>query len=391
MLSFLLATSLCLSPVQDPAPAPAPAPTPSKITHGKLPWFAGSLEKALLEAKSSNKLVFADFNAGWCTWCMKMDREVFSADETLSAMENVICVSVDYDKQRDTADRYAISRALPVALWFNPDGSVRERIDNFQSKEVFLANAARIKADIGTINDQRRAVAKNPADAEQRYELYRRLKAVGDAAGAAAERAAIEKADPQGNSRAMHHFRYDAIKDAINAYWVQSKALDPKQIEGLRNFMEVETDPEIMWDGWMSLANTYKYWGELAQQRGEAAEAKKQRGLQRESLARAWRGIPQDDDTLHAHVTFYAGQFWDLKDELSGEDKSLVLAMTEMTARRFENDALIQDLYGRGLFLNGKLDAAKAACERAIEIAKARSEDPKLYQQHLEAFGGGAK
>ncbi len=389
MLSLLLATTLSLPPAQ--TPTPAPAPTPSKTEHGKVPWFAGGLDRALAEAKSSNKLVFVDFNAGWCTWCMKMDREVFATDEAVSALENVLCVSVDFDKQREIADRYAVTKQLPVVLWLNSDGTVRERIENFQSKEVFLANAARIKADIGTINEQRRKVEANPSDLDQRFELYRRLKAVGDAAGAAAQRAAIEKADPQGNSRAMHHFKYDAIKDGITAYWAQSKSLDPKQIEGLRNFLEVETDPELMWDGWMSMANTHKYWGDTAQARGESAEAKKQRGIQRDCLARAWRGIPQDDDTLHAHVTFYAAQFWDLRDELSADDKRLLLSMTEMTARRFESDALIQDLYGRGLFLNGKLDAAQAACERAIEVAKARGEDPKPYLDHLEAFKGGAK
>lgn len=394
MLSPLLSLVLLLPALQNPpAPAPAPAQRPAAPakTEVKVKWFAGSLDKALAEAKSSNKLVFADFGASWCTWCMKMNREVFSTDEVAGALEPVICVSIDYDKQRETADRYLVGKDLPVVIWFNPDGTVRERIEFFQSKDVFLSNTARIKADIGTINDLRRKVDAAPADLDQRYELYKRLKAVGDAPGAAAQRAEIEKTDPQGASRAMHHFRYEAIKDAINAYWQQSKSLDPQQIQGLWNFMEVESDPELMWDGWMSLANTYKWWGEQAQARGEAAEAKKQRVVWRQCLGRAWRGIPQDDDTLRGHVTGYASVFWDLREELTAEDKALLLSMTEMVARRLDTEPLVAHCYAQALFLSGKSDAALAACERAIELAKATGQDPQNYQKTLALIGGGPK
>jgi thiol-disulfide isomerase/thioredoxin len=390
MLPSILALALYLPALQTP-PAPAPAPAAPSKQASKVAWFAGGLDKALAEAKASNKIVFADFTASWCTWCMKMNREVFATDEAASALEPVICVSIDYDKEREIADRYLVGKQLPVVIWFNADGTVRERTEAFQSKPVFLANAARIKADIDTINDLRRKVEANPADLDQHFKLYRRLKAVGDVAGAGAQRAAIEKADPQGNSRAMHHFRYEAIKDAINAYWQQSKALDPKQIQGLWNFMEVQSDPELLWDGWMSLANTYKWWGDQAQARGEGPEAKKNRSIQRDCLARAWRGIPQDDETLHGHVTGYAALFWDLREELSPDDKALLLSMTEVVARRFENEALAHDLYGRSLFLSGKSDAAQAACERAIEIAKGTGLDPQNYEKTLALIRSGGK
>jgi thiol-disulfide isomerase/thioredoxin len=399
MLSPLIALALLLPASQTPpAPAPAPqdppkpAPAAPAKPQSKVAWYSGTLEKALLEAKTSNKLVFADFGASWCSWCMKMNREVFSTDEVGAALENVISVSIDYDKQRDTAERFLVGKdGLPVVIWFNSDGTVRERIDFFQDKDHFLANAARIKADIGTINDLRRKIVANPADLDQRFELYKRLKAAGDAAGAALQRAEIEKSDPQGSSRAMHNFKYEALKAEINATWQQSKSLDPKQIQGLWNFMEVESDPELVWDGWMSLSNTYKYWGEMAQARGDAADAKKNRSVQRDCLARAWRGIPQDDDTLRAHVTGYASLFWDLREELSAEDKSLLLTMTEMVARRLENEPVVQHAYAQALFLSNKSDAALAACERAIELGKATGFDPQNFEKTLALIRGGGK
>jgi len=391
MLPTLAALALFLSAGQTP-PAPAGTPQAPPKPQNKVAWFAGDLGKALAEAKASNKLVFADFTASWCTWCMKMNREVFSTDEVATALEPVVCVSIDYDKQRDTADRYLVGKQLPVVIWFNPDGTVRERIEAFQGKDAFLANASRIKADLGTINELRRKVEANPADLDQRFELLRRLKAVGDAAGAAAQRAAIEKADPQGNSRPMRNFRYEALKDGINATWQQSKMLDPKQIQSLWNFMELESDPELMWDGWMSLANTYKWWADQAQSRGEAPEAKKQRVVWRQCLGRAWRGIPQDDATLRTHVTGYTSIFWDLREELSAEDKALLLTMNEMTSRRLDAEPAVAHCYAQALFLSGKSDAAQAACEHAIELSKGRGEDPQTYQKTLELIrGGGAK
>lgn len=397
MLSYLFAALLTLPALQTP-PSPAPAPAPNKASQTKVPWFAGGLDKALAEAKTSNKIVFANFGASWCSFCMRMNREVFSTDEVKDALEGVICVTIDYDKQREIAERYLVGKvgaqdALPVVIWFNSDGTARERIDFFQDKATFLSSTARIKNDIGTINDLRRKVDASPADLEQRYELHRRLKAVGDAAGAAAQRAAIEKADPKGESRAMHHFKYDALMAAIHAHWAETKSLDPKQIEGLRNFLEAETDPEIMWDGWMSLANTYNYYATQAQQRGDEADARKNRGIQRECLGRAWRGIPQDDNTLRGHVTGYGDIYWELRGELSAEDKALLLSMAEMLARReaFVNDPQVQDLYGRALFLMGKKDAAEAACEHAIEVAKALGQDPQNYTKTLELIRGGTR
>ena len=390
MLSPLAVLVLLLPAGQTP-PTPLGTPQAPPKLQNKVAWFAGDLEKALAEAKASNKLVFADFTASWCTWCMKMNREVFSTDEVAAALEPVLCVSIDYDKQRDTADRYLVGKQLPVVLWFNSDGTVRERIEAFQGKDLFLANVSRIKADIGTINELRRKVEANPADLDQRYELLRKLKASGDAPGAAAQRAAIEKADPQGSSRAMHNFKYEAIKDGINAFWQQTKTLDPKQIQGLWNFMEVESDPELLWDGWMSLANTYKWWADQAQARGDANEAKKQRVVWRDCLGRAWRGIPQDDNTLRAHVTGYTSIFWDLRDELSAADKALLLTMNEMTSRRLDTEPPVAHCYAQALFLSGKSDAAQAACERAIELSKAGGLHPQVYQKTLELIRGGGK
>ena len=55
--------AMMLSPlVLEPAPVPAPSTVRAVIAeeHGKLPWFKGSFEEVLAEAKSKQKIVFID-------------------------------------------------------------------------------------------------------------------------------------------------------------------------------------------------------------------------------------------------------------------------------------------------------------------------------------------
>ncbi|MEZ5388141.1 MAG: thioredoxin family protein [Prosthecobacter sp.] len=64
---------------------------------GKTGWDE-NYEKALGEAKESQKLVLLDFTGSdWCGWCMKLDDEVFSKSEFKKyAKENLVLVELDY-------------------------------------------------------------------------------------------------------------------------------------------------------------------------------------------------------------------------------------------------------------------------------------------------------
>ncbi len=39
--------------------------SPAPADHGKLPWYEGTFEEALVEAKATNKIIFLDF---WTDW-----------------------------------------------------------------------------------------------------------------------------------------------------------------------------------------------------------------------------------------------------------------------------------------------------------------------------------
>ena len=54
--------------------------------------------KALAQAKTEKKMVLLDFTGSdWCSWCVKLDKEVFSKPEFKSyAKDNLVLVEVDF-------------------------------------------------------------------------------------------------------------------------------------------------------------------------------------------------------------------------------------------------------------------------------------------------------
>jgi thioredoxin-related protein len=110
-------------------------------------WMAGSLAaeeahwltsvpEAQALAKKENKLVLMDFTGSdWCSWCKKLDAEVFSKPEFADyAKKNLVLVQVDFPHSKPQSDdlqkannalqsKYNIS-GFPTLIAINPDGKV---------------------------------------------------------------------------------------------------------------------------------------------------------------------------------------------------------------------------------------------------------------------------
>ena len=380
MIPILLYAALSLPATQDPLPPPPPKAEEPTIT-----WFEGGLNAALTRAHEQQKIVVIYFTAAVSTGdaALKMNRETFISDQAAAALKDTVCVRVDYDKQRDLADRYRV-KDPPVVIWLNSDGSLRDRVNGYQSLSVFLANVARVKADIGTINESRHKIAANGSDLDARFDVYVRLKESGDLKGADDQKAAIQKLDPQGKSRGAHHFKYETITTEIEQFWAQKGALDMKRVADLQAFVEVETDPELLWDGWMRLANTHDYLGGEAAKAGKLDEAAQHRATRRQFLNRAWLSLPQDLDSLHSWGYSFAALYWEQREELNAEDKATLLRVTERMVRTFDLDGLAHDYHAQALFLSGQRKEALEEVRKAMEL------DPKnsLFATHLKDFGG---
>lgn len=75
--------------------------------HASEEWLTDHA-KALEKAKTENKPVLMDFTGSdWCSWCMKLDKEVFSTPSFKSyARKNLVLLKLDFP----------LRRALPAAI-----------------------------------------------------------------------------------------------------------------------------------------------------------------------------------------------------------------------------------------------------------------------------------
>lgn len=366
---------LLVAPLLLPAPAVArPQNPPAQAVADKIPWFSGTLESAVAEGKSKGKIVLAFYRTDQDNGCLALSLTTFSDDRVVAALANLVCVRVDAQAMTPLASRAPI-RHLPVIVWFNPDGTPRDRLDGVYDPEPFLAETARIVNDVGTINDLRRKLADRQKDVDAHFELFLRLRSAGDVDGMNEEKAVILRLDPEGTSRARMRFRYEDITNAIERHWAEKRVLPMDKVEELRTFVELQDDPEILWDGWMRLANTHQYLER--QSAGKPEEVKAHRAARRDCLSRAWRGVPQSPDFLRDWCLQCAELFWSQRDELSEADRAFLLAMTLRMVQKFDQEAESFAYRARALKLNGRLEDANAAARKAVELAP---DDPK-YQQ----------
>jgi protein disulfide-isomerase len=90
--------------------------------------------KALADAKGTKKLVLMDFTGSdWCSWCMKLNKEVFSQPEFQQyAKDNLVLVELDFprgkpqtseDKARNEAlaQKFRV-RGFPTVVVLNSEG-----------------------------------------------------------------------------------------------------------------------------------------------------------------------------------------------------------------------------------------------------------------------------
>lgn len=125
----------------------------SRIDEGRSPGASSSLDAsagapvfsaldfddALVRARAEDKLVLVDVYTDWCTWCRKLDHDVFRDARVTAALKDVLPIRVNAEKGggRSVADRYRV-RGLPTLLFLNPDGNVVARSEGYISAESFL-------------------------------------------------------------------------------------------------------------------------------------------------------------------------------------------------------------------------------------------------------------
>ena len=103
----------------------------------KLQWNT-DLNSALELAEKSNKLVFVDFYADWCSYCKQLDEDTFT-DPNVQARfsQGYVLVKVNTDKNPDLASQYKVY-GLPTLVVMDANGNEIKRQEGFVDPDELL-------------------------------------------------------------------------------------------------------------------------------------------------------------------------------------------------------------------------------------------------------------
>ena len=108
------------------------------------PAFAGtwnqSLAVAQKKAKQSKQLIFVDLFADWCTWCHRMEQEVFPSAAFQKQTDDMVLLRLnteDGGEGTKLAQEYFVTQ-LPTFLVLTPDLNVAGVIHGFMPSKEFV-------------------------------------------------------------------------------------------------------------------------------------------------------------------------------------------------------------------------------------------------------------
>lgn len=146
-------------------PAYASAQEPAKETpKARAIRWRENYAKAVEEAARTSKPILADFEADWCGWCKKLDRETFGNGDVIKLVETFfVPVRIDTDHEPKISARFAV-KGLPTILLLSPDGKELRRLSGFRPADKFLSELRQTIKSAATLDELRKAAEKNPGD-----------------------------------------------------------------------------------------------------------------------------------------------------------------------------------------------------------------------------------
>lgn len=153
-LLFILGASGCRGRDEGAAAVDAPLDhskkSSSSLSSPSLPFAALSFDEALVRARAEKKLVFVDLSADWCSYCTRMDDEVFTDSRVRTALLTFVPIKLDTDTAggRGVANRYRVN-GLPAFLLVDGDGALVGRFDGYLPVDPFLVQLRRASGGRG--------------------------------------------------------------------------------------------------------------------------------------------------------------------------------------------------------------------------------------------------
>ncbi|HVR73653.1 MAG TPA: thioredoxin family protein [Planctomycetota bacterium] len=166
-----------------------------------IPW-AKSFAEAREAAAREGKPLLVDFEAEWCGYCKKLDRETFMDERVIRLVrERFVAVKVDVDREPDLPKKFEVSN-LPTILCLSAGGDVLQRIEGFRPPERFLAEIGKSAESSSSFEKLKTLAAESPADPGAQRAYARALVGAKNLEGAVKVLRAALETSKEGTARA---------------------------------------------------------------------------------------------------------------------------------------------------------------------------------------------
>jgi thioredoxin-related protein len=332
MIRILLRLLPALSALLLTAPAPLRADDQAALELG----FRADREALLAEAASSGRMVLAFFTTDWCSWCRRLEQDVFRSEDFQQGSAEWLKLVVDAEKGSgpDYAASFRVA-GFPTIVLLNPDGSEIDRLPGYMPMPGFLEVFQDYARGIGTLDALQEELAARPQDAELKLGIARKLDARGRVEETEALLQQIIDADPA-NAGGW-------TDDAAAAL-----AIGRFQRTGDEALLE---DLLMRWPGLEDGPQVYNALIGMASRRDDIPRVKT-------LLDRALADYPEDADLHNAYAWTAAELEWNLPHALE----------VALKAARLSGDAPgVLDTVAEVQFRLGDRQAALATIARALE------------------------
>ncbi len=126
-------------------------------------WRDSTLDQALAEAASSDRILMVDVRANHCGQCIVMETEFWNTPDGAAFAADMIPLKIDSTMPAgaDLTKRYPIT-GLPCVVFIRPDGTEIDRVVGYETKSKFLDEAGQLKNGIDPLPDMEKALAAHP-------------------------------------------------------------------------------------------------------------------------------------------------------------------------------------------------------------------------------------
>lgn len=111
---------------------------PSPTTAGQTTWST-DFASAEAKAKASNRPILAVFSTSWCSYCKKMDENVWPLPAVQTALEPFVVVKVDGDKNPKLTEKYMIS-GYPTVIALDSKSQLLGAIEGYAEEGRLVEN-----------------------------------------------------------------------------------------------------------------------------------------------------------------------------------------------------------------------------------------------------------